>query len=279
MKFGQFEIRTFVEQQFKLDGGSMFGVVPKVMWSKLLPSDENNMIPMVTNLFVLWAHGNKMIFDIGLGDTLSDRERKIYNCDGISHLDDGLKGLGLTADDIDFVILTHLHTDHSAGGVKLIDGRYVPRFKKAKYIVDCTEWASALHPDERTSAVYVPERLQPLEDTGQVEFIDGDSELFPGIKALRTGGHTDSHFALEIESEGKQVFYYADIFPSSHHMRVAYVPATDLDPRQSMAVKREALERIVDKGVVMAFDHDVDTPLATFTSDGKKLVRHAVNAA
>jgi len=276
MKFGRFEIRTFVEQQFKLDGGSMFGVVPKVMWSKLLPSDENNMIPMVTNLFVLWARGRKMIFDIGLGDTLSDREKKVYNCDGVSHMDDGLKALGLTTDDIDFVILTHLHTDHSAGGVTQVNGRYVPRFRKAKYVVDRAEWRAALHPDERTSAVYIPERLQPLEDAGQVEFIDGDTELFPGIKAVRTGGHTDSHFALEIESEGRQVFYYADIFPSSHHMRVAYVPATDLDPRQSMAVKRAALERIVDKGVVMAFDHDTETPLATFTSDGKKLVRHVV---
>ena len=277
MKFGQFEIRTFVEQHFKLDGGSMFGVVPKVMWSKLLPSDENNMIPMVTNLFVLNAHGKKMIFDIGLGDTLTERERKVYNTDGVSHMDTGLEGLGLTVDDIDYVILTHLHTDHSAGGVKLVDGAYVPRFPKAKYIVDKREWQDALNPDERTSAVYIPERLRPLEEAGQVEFIDGDTELFPGIRAVRTGGHTDHHYALEMESDGKRVFYYADIFPSSAHMRVAYVPATDLDPRQSMAVKRAALERIVDKDVVMAFDHDVETPLATFTSDGKKLIRHAVN--
>jgi glyoxylase-like metal-dependent hydrolase (beta-lactamase superfamily II) len=200
----------------------------------------------------------------------------VYNTDGVSNLEPGLKQFGLVPDDIDYVILTHLHTDHSGGAVKSVDGSYVPRFANARYIIDKGEWQAATNPDERTSAVYIPERLEPLEKAGQIDFIDGDTELFEGIKAVRTGGHTGNHFALEITSEDKQVFYYADIFPSRHHMKVPFVPATDLAPRDSMTVKRAALKRIVDQGVVMAFDHDIDMPLATFTQEEKKIVAHAV---
>lgn len=270
MKLGRFEILPFVEQRFKLDGGQMFGVIPKTMWSRLLPADENNLIDMVTNLFVLKAHGKVMIFDIGLGDTLSDREKKIYGTDGVSSLESGLASHGLKPEDVDAVILTHLHTDHAAGAVKRVDGDYVPRFPNARYYVSKTEWADAVNPNERTAAVYVPERLLPLEAAGLVEFFEGAKELFPGIKAVPTGGHTGGHYGLEIESEGEQLFYYADIFPMSTHMAVPYVPATDLYPLDTMEIKRRLLPRIVDQNVVMAFDHDTVTPLARIVSDGKR---------
>lgn len=277
MKLGRFEILHFVEQKFKLDGGQMFGIIPKSMWSRLLPADENNLIDMVTNLFVLKAHGKVMIFDIGLGDTLSDREKKIYGTDGVSWLESGLASHGLTPDDIDAVILTHLHTDHAAGAVKLVDGHYVPRFPNARYYLSKAEWEDALHPNERTAAVYVPERLLPLEKAGQVAFVEGETELFPGIRAVPTGGHTGGHFGLEIESEGEQLFYYADIFPMSTHMAAAYVPATDVYPLETMEIKRRLLPRIVDQDVVLALDHDTKTPLARIVSEGKRY--KAISAA
>ena len=272
MTFGQFEINSFVEQNFRLDGGSMFGVIPKSLWQRLIPADDRNLIPMVTNLFVLKAHGKSMLFDAGLGDTLNDREKKIYGTDGRSSLESGLSSLGLSTDDIDYVILSHLHTDHAGGGVRLENGEYVPRFTNARYIVSEKEWALAVNPDERTSAVYVPGRLAPLKEAGQVDFIGGDTELFPGIKAVLTGGHTSAHFALEIESENKRVFYYADIFCTSAHMPVAYVPATDLYPLESMSIKRKVLPRIVDQDTVMAFDHDTTMPLARIRKIDGKLV-------
>lgn len=272
MKFGDFEIRAFVEQKFRLDGGSMFGVIPKTMWQRLIPADENNLIPMVTNIFVLRAHGKVMIFDAGLGDTLTDREKKIYGTDGVSHMTEGLAEQGLSPDDVDYVILTHLHTDHFAGAVKLEDGKYVPRFSNARYIVSDKEWEVAMHPDERTSAVYIPDRLEGLKNSGQVDTIDIGSELFPGIKTVFTGGHTQGHYALEISSGATQVFYYADIFCTSAHMRVPFVPATDLFPLDTMAIKRKVLPRIVDHDVVMAFDHDIHTPLARIKQIDKKYV-------
>ncbi len=272
MVFGEFEIHTFVEQQFHLDGGSMFGVVPKSIWARQIPADGNNLIPMVTNLFVLKAHGKRIIFDIGLGDTLTDREKKIYGTDGVSNLEPGLAGLGLSVDDIDYVVLTHLHTDHAGGAVKQVDGQYVPRFPNARYVIAEQEWEAALNPDERTAAVYVPEHLTPLKQAGQVQFIKIDGELLPGVRAVFTGGHTRGHFALEIESEDTSVFYYADIFCSTAHLGVAWVPATDLFPLDTMKVKRRTLPRIIDRNVVMAFDHDVKIPLARITKEGRKPV-------
>ncbi len=276
MKFGQFEIATFVEQRFKLDGGSMFGVIPRSMWGKMIAPDEDNLIPMVNNLFVLKAHGKNMIFDIGLGDTLSEREKKVYTTDGVSSMDAGLASTGLNVDDIDYVILTHLHTDHAGGAVKQTDsGEFVPRFPYAKYLISAEEWKVAVNPNERTSAVYIPQRYHALKGSGQIEFIDGNTELFPGIRAVHTGGHTEGHFALEMESEGERVFYYADIFPTSHHMRVPFVPATDLFPLDTMKIKRAKLPQILD-GVVMAFDHDINLPLARIKTEGKRIVAESV---
>lgn len=278
MKIGQFEIHTFVEHRFRLDGGQMFGVVPKMLWSRMIQADDKNLIPMVNNLFVLKAHGKNMIFDIGLGDTLSEKECKIYGTEPESALDSGLKSIGLSPDDIDYLILTHLHTDHGGGAVKLEDNQFVPRFKNAKCIISQPEWQAAVNPDERTSAVYLPERYHALEEAGQVEFIDGSTELFPGIKAVHTGGHSEGHYGIEVESEGSRLFYYADIYPTRHHLRLPFVAATDVYPLESMDVKRSLEPRIVDSDIILAFDHDVDMPFARIKRDGKKMYAEPVAA-
>jgi glyoxylase-like metal-dependent hydrolase (beta-lactamase superfamily II) len=276
MKFGEFEIHAFVEQKFKLDGGAMFGVVPKVIWKRMVAADKYNLIPMATNIFVLRAHGKIMMFDAGLGDTLSDQERLVYGTEGVSRMDSALSESGRKRDDVDYVILTHLHTDHAGGAVCRAEGEYRPRFRNARYLVSRVEWDVAMNPDERTAAVYIPERLSALAKSGQVDFIEVGSELFKGIRTVHTGGHTEGHFALEIESNGTKVFYYADILPTANHLRVPYVPAADLFPVETMEVKRRLLPRIVDQDVVVAFDHDVDAPLARIKQAGGRLVAEPV---
>ncbi|MEW6050803.1 MAG: MBL fold metallo-hydrolase [Candidatus Zixiibacteriota bacterium] len=279
MKFGSFEIRTFVEQPFRLDGGTMFGVIPKSMWQRLIPADANNLIPMVTNLFVLTAHDKNMIFDIGLGDTLSDREKKIYGTDGVSAIDTGLASLGLKPTDIDYVILTHLHTDHCGGAVKFVDGQYVARYPNATYIIAKKEWDVFVKPDERTGAVYVPARLHPLNEAGKIQFIDGSTELFPGINAVHSGGHSEGQFVIEMESAGSRVYYYADIYPTIHHMRVPFVPATDVYPLTSMEFKRRSQSRILNQDVILAFDHDTTIPFARIKEVDGKIVAEPVTEA
>lgn len=277
MKFGKFEIKAFVEQHFKLDGGMMFGIIPKVIWHMLIPSDDSNFIPMTTNIFVLSAHGKNMIFDCGLGDTLTDKEKVIYNTYAQSAMDLELEKMGLSNDDIDYVILTHLHTDHAGGVVKFKADHLEPRFKKAKYIVSKEEWRVAMNPNERTAAVYNTERLNVIKRAGLLELIEPDTELFPGIKAVHTGGHSEGHFGLELESEGKRIFYYADIFPTASHMSVAYIPATDVFPLSSMEVKRNLLPRLLEPNTLIALDHDDKITFGKVTQEGRKYKVLSVN--
>lgn len=254
----------------------MFGVVPKKIWGKLLPADEDNTIPMQANLFVLRTGDRNVLFDTGLGDCLTDGEKKIYAASGDTNIENGLRDIGLTTDDIDLVFLSHLHTDHAGGAVKNIDGTYTTRFKKAKYIVQKMEWRDAMNPNERTAAVYIPERLEILEKSGQLEQIDGEEEILPGVKAILTGGHTPGHQAVEAVSDDMTVVYYADIIPSSYHVRIPYVAAVDLDPMKTMAVKRDLLEKLADKNNAVVFDHDVDIKVGSLTRDGKRIVVNKV---
>jgi len=270
MKFGDFEILTFVEQKFKLDGGSMFGIIPRTMWQKLAQPDENNLVEMSNNLFVLKAHNKNIIFDIGIGDTLSDREKKIYGVIGESKLTEGLQSLGLTNDDIDYVIMSHLHTDHAGGAVKLDGKKFVPRFPNATYVCSQKEFDDATNPNERTSAVYLPARYHALKDAGQLQLIEGDHQFMDGIKFVHTGGHTEGHFGIEMESGGQKVYYYADIFPDSYHMAVPFVPATDLYPLVTMEIKRKKLPEILNENIIMAFDHDIQYPFARVKEDGRR---------
>jgi glyoxylase-like metal-dependent hydrolase (beta-lactamase superfamily II) len=272
MKFGDFEIVPFVEQEFRLDGGSMFGVVPKKIWSNLVPVDENNLITMEANLFVLKAGNINILFDTGLGDCLTEREKKVYAATGNSNIETGLKHIGLGPEDVHMVFLSHLHTDHAGGAVKSVDGKYMPRFRKARYFVQKIEWDDCMNPNERTAAVYIPERMSALEKADQLELIDGDADILPGIRVVRTGGHTPGHQAIEATANGMTVVYYADIMPSSHHVKIPYIAAVDLDPLETMAVKRVLIERLLECNGAIVFDHDIDIKIGRLTQEDRKVI-------
>jgi len=245
-----------------LDGGAMFGIVPRIMWEKLIAPNDKNLIPLDFNLLLVKARGKNILVDSGLGDILTDKERKIYAAYNPSNLEVGLLGFGVKPEDVDLVILSHLHADHACGTVKSENGKEMPRFPKAKIVLQKSEWEDAINPDERTAAGYLMNHLSALENHKVLELVEGENEILPGIRVVKTGGHTEGHQGVEIQSNGQKLIYYADIVPTSHHLKPHYVAGLDLYPRQTMKVKKKIIPEAIEQGWYIAFDHDLKIKIA-----------------
>jgi len=214
MKLGESEIFSFVENRFKIDGGAMFGIVPRVIWEKLVHCDSKNRVDLDLNLLLVKTKEKNILIDTGIGDCLTDRMKKVYGIESGSNLNKCLAMLGLKPEDIDLVILTHLHLDRAGGVVRFNEkGEKVPSFPNAKHIIQSQEWEDALSPDERTMATYFPENFLILKDFQLVELVDGEKEMEPGVKVIPTGGHTAGHQAVLIESRNERVLCPGDIIP------------------------------------------------------------------
>ncbi len=269
LKIGDFQIFSLVEGRFHLDGGAMFGIVPKIFWEKLIPPNDKNLIPLDTNLLLVKAQGKNVLIDSGLGDVFTDRERKVYAAYNPSNLEVGLLALGVKPEEIDIVILSHLHADHACGTIKAENGRGVPRFKKAKIVLQKAEWEDALNLDERTTAGYLMNHLSVLDNYKVLELVDGEAEILPGLKVVKTGGHTEGHQGIEISANGEKLIYYGDIVPTSHHLKPHYVAGLDLYPRQTMKVKKQIIPEAIEQGWYVAFDHDLNVKIAKLKKDSE----------
>lgn len=257
IKIGAWEVTGFIESRFALDGGAMFGVVPRIMWQKLLPPDDQNRVAMQANLFVVETGTANILLDCGLGDALSDFDRKLYAPQGSTVLNEALQAIGTPPESITHVVLTHLHTDHVNGAVTGDPEQPTLRFPNAEYYVQADEWEDATHPDERTRAVYLQPRLRLLFDSGRLHLVEGDTEILPGVSVTKTGGHTRGHQGVIVTNGSERFLYYADIIPSRFHLKGPYVAAFDLFPQETMKVKRALLEDCCGTDTVIGFDHDV----------------------
>jgi glyoxylase-like metal-dependent hydrolase (beta-lactamase superfamily II) len=272
MKFGNFEIFSIVENSFRIDGGAMFGVVPKIIWEKLTPPDEKNRVKLDLNLLLIKTKNENILIDAGIGGVLSERQKKIYGIERPSDLERKLSELDLTPEHIDLVILTHLHADH-AGGVVSRDesGRKAARFPNARHLVQIKEWNDAMSPDERTAATYFTENLRLLEQSNLLELVDGEDEVADGIRVVNTGGHTPGHQAVLIDDRENRILWPGDIIPSTYHLRMPYVASVDLFPRETMALKKKFLDMCTDDSWLLAFDHDVNIKLGKLERTGDEI--------
>jgi len=258
IRLGDWEVAGFVERRFALDGGAMFGVVPRMMWQKLILPDDENRVPMQANLFLVKTVTAVVLLDTGLGDALSSFDSKLYDPRGPSHIHESLGALGVHPTEVTHLIFTHLHTDHSNGAFSGNPDQPVLRFPNAEYFVQRDEWEDATHPDERTGAVYIQHRLKLLDESGRLHLLDGDTDILPGIRVVKTGGHTRGHQGVRVTRAGLRFFYYADIIPSRFHLKGPYVAAVDLFPMDTMRAKKALLTDALDDRTTIGFDHDTE---------------------
>jgi glyoxylase-like metal-dependent hydrolase (beta-lactamase superfamily II) len=263
MHLGDLEINYIDGGTFALDGGAMFGVVPKVLWEKKSSPDENNRICMKANALLVRTAGKIVLIETGNGTKWDAKLRSIYNIQAGDSLIHSLANAGVSPNQVEFVINTHLHFDHCGGNTRMDGNRAVPTFPNARYIVQRAEFEHAMNPTDRDRASYFPENVQPIADAGQWDLVEGDREILPGISIALIPGHNASIQAVVLQGAGKTLAFVADLFPTRHHIPLPWIMAYDLYPLQSLETKRKWLSRIVNENWIVVFGHDPDIPAAT----------------
>ncbi|MCC6570645.1 MAG: MBL fold metallo-hydrolase [Chitinophagales bacterium] len=255
---------------FKLDGGPMFGVVPKTMWQKLNPPDENNMCTWAMRCLLVEDQNRRMLIDTGMGDFIDDTYRKRYLPNGEDTLEKSLAKHGFSAEDITDVFLTHLHFDHCMGALK-DDGMGQPtlRFPNATYWSSYAQWESAMHPNAREKASYRKEYLQAIADSGKLKYVEKEELGLDNVSIEYTFGHTESMMICHIYKGNQTISYCADLVPSHHHVRLAYIMAYDIRPMESLKEKTIFLEKALENNHILFFEHDKDVECATLKRTDK----------
>lgn len=256
MKLGAFEIYPVTDGRFRLDGGAMFGVVPKVLWEKCCQADEKNRIQLGLNCLLIRAHGKNILVDTGVGAKVDAKFQDRFAIERTPPLHESLKKQGLAAEDVHMVINTHLHFDHCGGNTVREDGQVVSAFPKAKYFVQRGEYEDAVRTNERTKASYLKENFTPVAHVNQWEFLDGDAQLLPGVSVVVTPGHTRHHQGVKVESDGQVAFFLGDLIPTTCHLPLPYIMGYDLFPLETLEQKRRLLHQAYEERWLLVFEHD-----------------------
>ncbi|MBI4265601.1 MAG: methylmalonyl-CoA epimerase [Acidobacteria bacterium] len=256
MAWGDLELVSVSDGLFRLDGGAMFGVVPRPLWETRLPVDDRNRVLLSMRPLVVEAEWGRMIVDCGAGDKMDAKQLDMYGFDRTRHLDHALADAGLSAESIDVALATHLHFDHFGGATRRDGAALTPRFPRARYAIRAAEWEDATHPHERNRASYLQDDFVPLKEAGVVAFYEGDQSIEPGVRVVRTGGHTGQHQIVFVESGGRTAVFTADLIPTTAHVQNAWIMGYDLFPMDTLAFKKRFIREAIDREYLIFFEHD-----------------------
>jgi len=270
MNVGDFKLYSLFDGYFGLDGGAMFGVVPKPLWEKTNPPDERNRIKLALRPLLIITPKERILIDTGIGDKYDQKFADRYRIERPDNLHNSLKNNGLDERNISMVILTHLHFDHCGGSTRNEGGKIVPTFPNARYFVQEAEWNEALNPNRRSRASYLPENFLALKEAGQLELLNGSVEILPGIELIHTGGHTRGMQIVKISSGSQTALFWSDMIPTRGHIPVPYIMGYDLYPLDSMEQKEKLLRQAIAEGWISFLEHDPEVVAGRISSYNDK---------
>jgi glyoxylase-like metal-dependent hydrolase (beta-lactamase superfamily II) len=247
-----------------LDGGAMFGVVPKPLWERRIPADSRNRIPLGLRCLLIETPDALVLVDTGVGSKEDEKFKEVYwidNAGSPTRLEDAIRAAGHAPADVDIVVSTHLHFDHAGGNtLRGEDGRVVPAFPRARYVVQRREYEFARLANERVRASYMPHNYEPVADAGLWDFVDGETDIVPGVSVIPTPGHTPHHQSVLVRSAGQTACFLADLVPTAAHLPLPWIMGYDLEPLVTLETKRALLERARREEWLLVFEHDPATP-------------------
>ncbi len=274
-KVGSLTVHAIQSGGQRLDGGAMFGVVPKPLWERQIPADERNRIQLGMRCLLVEHSAGLLLIDTGAGNKEEKKFLDIYGIEnegtnGRTWLEDGLAEVGVGPEDISIVINTHLHFDHAGGNTYRDErGEIKLSFPKARYIVKRGEYDYATHPNERTAASYFERNFAPVVKAHKFEFVIREKEIVKGIRVVPTPGHTPFHQSVLIESGGERAFFLADMLPTHAHLPLAWIMGYDVEPLVTLETKRRILRQAEDENWLLIFEHDATVPWGHVEHDGK----------
>jgi glyoxylase-like metal-dependent hydrolase (beta-lactamase superfamily II) len=279
MKFGDYRVEIVPDCEFRLDGGAMFGVVPRSLWSKSCPPDDQNRIRMSMNCVLIDTGKERVLIETGIGDKWSDKHRTMYGIDRNRTLSESIEAVaGVAAQDVTIVVNTHLHFDH-AGGNTIQDesGKARAQFPNARYFISQAEYEHAESPGDRDKASYFPENWRPLKDSGQLELKPETYEVVPGLIMETHPGHNRSMQCWRLHINGETLFGFADLVPMRAHVPFAWVMGYDLYPVETVEAKKKLLPQAARENWTCLFYHDPDQPLARIIEQDGKFIPQAIS--